>query len=223
MCVDADDTAKALLLLRLLGLQACPDSLIGKFESHDHFLTFGIERNPSISTNAHILLALLHMENNSTYIFQIEKCVRFLCRAWWESDGFLQDKWNISPYYPVMLICEGMVDYIHKWDSGDFATSNSTGLDPRVPLVVHQALTKLLQTQNADGSWGPRSSLEETSYATLAIKSLLTLPFTAELRDASLTAIEQAESYLRYTYSRGYISVRERLWIDKTLYSIETV
>lgn len=122
-----------------------------------------------------------------------------------------------------MLTCEGIVDYIHKWDSDAFATSSSSGLDPRVPLVVHQALTKLLRTQNADGSWGPRSSLEETSYATLAIKRLLTLPFRGELRDASLTAIEQAESYLRYTYSRGYISIRERLWIDKTLYSIVTV
>ncbi|GAQ46948.1 hypothetical protein AKAW_07141 [Aspergillus niger] len=119
-----------------------------------------------------------------------------------------ESSWNISPYYPVMLTCEGIVDYIHKWNSDAFATSSSTGLDARIPLVVHQALTKLLRTQNADGSWGPRSSLEETS---------------GELRDASLTAIEQAESYLRYTCSRGYISIRERLWIDKTLYSIETV
>ena len=103
MCVDADDTAKALLFLRLLGLPACPDSLISKFESHDHFLTFGIERNPSVSTNAHVLMALLHMENNSRYIFQIEKCVRFLCHAWWESDGFLQDKWVRNWLYHQML------------------------------------------------------------------------------------------------------------------------
>ncbi|GLB23060.1 hypothetical protein AtubIFM61612_003644 [Aspergillus tubingensis] len=218
MCVDADDTAKALLLLRLLGLPACPDSLISKFESHDHFLTFGIERNPSVSTNAHVLMALLHMENNSRYIFQIEKCVRFLCHAWWESDGFLQDKWVRNWLYHQML---GSIEQMLTHDA--FATSSSTGLDARIPLVVHQALTKLLRTQNADGSWGPRSSLEETSYATLAIKRLLTLPFRGELRDASLTAIEQAESYLRYTCSRGYISIRERLWIDKTLYSIETV
>ncbi|KAF9894881.1 hypothetical protein FE257_004502 [Aspergillus nanangensis] len=219
MCMDADDTAKTLTLLNLLGLPASPDALIDRFEACDYFLTFGLERNPSVSTNAHVLIALLHTQNPNRYIPQIEKCVQHLCRVWGASDCFVEDKWNISPYYPVMLICDGLLKYLRQWENEALTTT----LNPQVPLVLHQALTRILLNQNPDGSWGPRSSLEETSYAVLTVKRLLSLPFSPQLRDTSVQAVLNTESYLREQYSLGYVPTRERLWVDKTLYSIETV
>ena len=93
VCSDADDTAKVLTLLNLLGIQASPDLLIRQFESQDHFFTFSHERNPSVSTNSHVLITLLHMSQDNRYLSQIEKCVQYLCRAVWNSDGLIQDKW----------------------------------------------------------------------------------------------------------------------------------
>ncbi|KAF9894241.1 hypothetical protein FE257_007743 [Aspergillus nanangensis] len=95
MCVDADETAKTVFTLNWMGIPTSPDSLIDRFESSEYFLSYGHERNPSISTNAHVLLALLYAPETTRYTSQNAKCARYLCRVWWESDDLVHDKWNI--------------------------------------------------------------------------------------------------------------------------------
>ena len=90
---DADDTAFGLTTLNLIGKSVLADRLVQEFEASDHFKTYSMERNPSLSANCNVLNALLHTPEPEKYIKQIEKCTSFLCNQWWISDGKIEDKW----------------------------------------------------------------------------------------------------------------------------------
>jgi len=91
---DADDTAKAITTLEILGRRASPDNMIKKFEARDHFRTYGFERNPSFSANCNVLKALLHAQPSpNQYAAEIEKAIRFICNCWWGTHGNIADKW----------------------------------------------------------------------------------------------------------------------------------
>lgn len=90
---DVDDTAKGLLALSLLDQHVSPDAMIKVFEARDHFTTFGSERDPSLTSNLHVLLSLLNQPNRSHYHSQILKSALFVCRWWWNSDSIIKDKW----------------------------------------------------------------------------------------------------------------------------------
>lgn len=90
---DADDTAKGLLALDLLGRHLSPDRMIKVFEGRNHFTTFGSERDPSLTSNCHILLALLQQPDVAKYYPQIIKTANFVCEYWWSSDRRIRDKW----------------------------------------------------------------------------------------------------------------------------------
>lgn len=106
---DADDTAKGLLALDLMGRHLSPDRMIKVFEGSNHFTTFGAERDPSLTSNCHILLALLHQPDVSKYYPQITKTANFLCDFWWTTDGRIKDKWVSSSYYCYCLPCRFVV------------------------------------------------------------------------------------------------------------------
>ncbi|KAJ5907809.1 ent-kaurene synthase [Penicillium taxi] len=90
---EPDSTAKMLTALHLLGTSHSPANMIKCWEGPHHFVTYAGERNASCSTNAHILIALIHLSKDNEYSQFIEKCVRFLCKSWWDTDGILYDKW----------------------------------------------------------------------------------------------------------------------------------
>jgi hypothetical protein len=90
---DADDTAFGLTTLNLIGKATNADRLVQEFEASDHFKTYAMERNPSLSANCNVLNALLQTPEPGRYIKQIEKCTKFLCHQWWTSDGKIEDKW----------------------------------------------------------------------------------------------------------------------------------
>jgi len=94
---DADDTAKALTALALLGYPASCDSLLEKFEVESHFRCFPFEQSPSFSANCNVLLAFLHAPEPSQYLSQILKCVRYICYEWWNTDEAIKDKWVCRP------------------------------------------------------------------------------------------------------------------------------
>ncbi len=88
---DADDTAKTILSLNLLGIPTSPKRMIEEFEAPDHFRTYRYEQNGSFSANCNVLDALLHSNNPSDYISQIIKISRFLCHRF--DSGNICDKW----------------------------------------------------------------------------------------------------------------------------------
>ena len=90
---DADNTAKAISTLALLGRSASPQGLILRYETREYFKTFTHDRNPSFSTNCHVLKALLNLvPENSEQMPQIEKLIKFLCNCWWTTNGRIEDQ-----------------------------------------------------------------------------------------------------------------------------------
>ncbi len=91
MLPDADDTAKTVLCLNMLGRPVSPILMITTFQSENHFKTYDAERTASLSTNCNVLNALLHTASPSTYLREISDAAHFLCDSW--SNGLVKDKW----------------------------------------------------------------------------------------------------------------------------------
>ena len=97
---DADDTAKTITALQLMGYKVSYDALIEKFEKESYFQCFAHETAPSFSANCNILSAFCHAPDPSEYLPQILKCVRYICYEWWNSDEPIRDKWvRMSEYH----------------------------------------------------------------------------------------------------------------------------
>ena len=89
---DADDTAKTLLTLNLLGRAAMPDSMIDQFISESgSFRTYPGERDASLSANCNVLNALLYSLNVEVYGPCISSIATSLCNKWYS--GATRDKW----------------------------------------------------------------------------------------------------------------------------------
>ncbi len=88
---DADDTAKAILTLSIIGRNTNPQKMITEFDTGVHFRTYRGERNSSFSANCNVLHALLHIENPERYRSQILRAAEYICEAWCAGD--VKDKW----------------------------------------------------------------------------------------------------------------------------------
>lgn len=89
---DADDTAKSISSLYLLGRHDTnPDQMIKTFHNVDYFRTYQAERNPSFSANCNVLMALLHFRDPRNYTEIISKVTDYLSAAWFK--GSIRDKW----------------------------------------------------------------------------------------------------------------------------------
>lgn len=99
---DADDTAKTLSALNMMGFRKPATRMIEDFETETHFRTYPSERDSSFSANCNVLLALLHHPAPSQYTSQIKKVAGFLCNKWWNTDGAIKDKWVSNPF-PLLL------------------------------------------------------------------------------------------------------------------------
>ena len=92
MQADADDSAKVILTLNLLGQQVHAKSLTDHFRSENgHFCTYPGERDASVSANCNVLRALLEAPRPQDYITDITSILTFLCETWWS--GGIRDKW----------------------------------------------------------------------------------------------------------------------------------
>lgn len=89
---DADNTAKAISTLCLLGHTVSPQGLIIRHEAREYFKTYTQDRTPSFVTNCRVLKALLDLlPANSEQMPQVEKIVKFLCNYWWTTNGDIED------------------------------------------------------------------------------------------------------------------------------------
>jgi hypothetical protein len=91
MFTDVDDTAKTLEALHHLGFECSVTSLVHTFESSEHFVTYPGERNPSLSANCNVLIALLLCEDGVEHLPQIAKVTRYLTNVAFK--GKIREKW----------------------------------------------------------------------------------------------------------------------------------
>lgn len=209
---DADDTARTLMTLKLLGQDVNPAPMIRKFEASDHFRTYEMERNPSFSANCNVLLALLGLESVDQYLSQIEKTLTFLLQKW--DSGEVVDKWNISPQYSAMLMAEAFVRLLKRYDAGNLQLLPLRMVQEQIPVSLCRLLLRTLGDQQNDGSW--TTSLEDTSYSILIITQCLCLPWNTSLRDCLVGALSRGRGFIASQYPKD--QKNHRLWIEKTTF-----
>ncbi|PHH92562.1 hypothetical protein CDD83_6841 [Cordyceps sp. RAO-2017] len=210
---DADDKAKSIYSLRLLGQPASCESMLAAFESPRHFKTYHIESSESFSTDCNVLLALLAVEVPGRHITQISKALDFLFEAW--VSGKSSDKWNVELQYSMMLFAEALVRVLEAWDAGGLKGLSIELLRNQLPLATVQMAIRTLSAQAENGSWN--SSPEITAYALLTLKSLAALPWVAASFEGRIEAgMTQATEFLQR--NEGLWTKPEKNWVEKVAY-----
>ncbi len=144
---DSDDSALTFEMLTSFGRHVDIGGVLS-YEEEEYFRCFALEANPSISANIHVLGALrsagFEREHPS-----VKKILKYL-HASLNGSVFWNDKWHASPYYATAHA----VITIQNYDKE----------------LCKNAIEWIINTQNADGSWGFYSpTAEETAYAIQAI------------------------------------------------------
>ncbi|KAG8157377.1 hypothetical protein KVR01_012761 [Diaporthe batatas] len=210
---DVDDTAKGLICLNSLGHTVPTNDMINAFERDTHFQTFQNERDPSFSANCNALLALLCQGDLSSFSAQILKVVKFLSKIWWEADGPIKDKWNLSKLYPTMLMVEAFVRMIGLVDEGELPSDFlDQELKSKVAIPVFQAGLRTMMEQEPDGSWN--HSVEQTSYAVLILSESRRLRHFESVQSRIEECIDKATAFLRHA-----VVSPDPIWIEKVTYS----
>jgi len=191
---DGDDTAIVLKVLRGGGFPVQPQ-VLKLFEADDYFFTFPLERNQSVSTNAHVLHALRDCPDFPERERMRRKATAFL-EASRMAGSFWRDKWHVSSYYATGRVILAL--------AGSGAAAERL-LDPAVDW--------LLETQHEDGSWSEfdaNGTCEETAYA---IQALASVPrFSRAVR----TATVRGSNYL---WERIDEHNYPEMWVGKGLYA----
>ncbi|KAI9886142.1 MAG: hypothetical protein M1823_002045 [Watsoniomyces obsoletus] len=212
---DADDTAKTILTLNLLGKPACPKRMITYFKAnHGHLMTYLAERNPSFSANCNGLMALLHAPDVQEHAASISALAAFLCDGWW--DGTVQDKWNLSPQYSMMLLASALMRLLRLWDDGRLPELPEDLMRNRVPVVLTQILNQTLFTQDASGAWGSGASHEVTAYAVLTLSELACLPWVSLVGDEITYVIQAGRDAL--IRCKDSWAQPQYVWVEKVTY-----
>jgi halimadienyl-diphosphate synthase len=144
---DSDDTSLVYEVLKRFGRDIDLEAVL-RYETTGHFRTYMVESNPSISANIHVLGALREAGLEAQHP-AVQKVLAFLRRT--QTLGlFWLDKWHTSPYYATA-----------------HAIIAAAGLDDN---LLEDAIYWILETQNADGSWGYyMPTAEETAYCLQAL------------------------------------------------------
>jgi halimadienyl-diphosphate synthase len=186
---DADDTALTLSVLHRYGYPISAGPL-RPFEGINFFFTFPLERDPSVTTNAHVLEVLQAVAPFPRQHVIQQKVLKYLRDARVDGDHWV-DKWHGSPFY---------------------ATAHAVfALTAPAPDACLPAYHWLRNSQREDGSWGwfSQGTPEETAYA---VQALMLAP--AEFRAGMREQLGRAAAYLNETEGEPVIP----MWVGKTLY-----
>ena len=92
-------------------------------------------------------------------------------------------------------------------------------------IVLFQILTRTLQSQNEDGSWGKKGNREETAYALITLANVDSLPFVTPIAGQIETAISKGRKYLNATGALENLKLtpNDYVWSGKIAYGVEHV
>jgi len=184
---DGDATSVTYKVLKRFGRSVDIEGLL-HYEEEDVFRCYALEANPSVSTNVHVLGALLQAGRDADDP-AVLKALGFLGRAR-TMQLFWFDKWHVSPYYPTahaIIACARMHDEL-----------------------VADAVFWMLSMQNGDGSWGYYlPTAEETAYCLQAL-----LVWQRAGKPVPKDRLKRAEAWLLDHTRPPY----PPLWIGKSLY-----
>jgi halimadienyl-diphosphate synthase len=186
---DSDDTALTLSVLHRYGFPISAGPL-RPFEGVNFFFTFPLERDASVTANAHVLEVLQAAPPFPRQHVIQQKVLKYLRDARVDGDHWV-DKWHGSPFY---------------------ATAHAVfALTASAPDLCMPAFKWFSKSQREDGSWGwfNQGTAEETAYAVQALM-LAPAEFRAEIKEQ----LRRAAAYLNETEGEPVIP----MWVGKTLY-----
>ena len=194
---DLDDSAITFkMLFRAAQLYDDPRYLVSldflpTYAEKDHFRTFRFETDASLSSNIHLLDALVACGDGPTVSAAIERILAFMRRTR-SLKAFWFDKWHASPYYVTA----------HAILAASFARE-----------LIEDAVFWMVNTQNADGSWGHYGcpSVEESAYALQCL-----LIYQRKTGKVPRETLDRAATFLR-----AHQNDRDHppFWISKTLFA----
>ncbi|CAF9930592.1 hypothetical protein IMSHALPRED_008227 [Imshaugia aleurites] len=120
-----------------------------------------------------------------------------------------------------MLMAKAFVRLIRLWEQGLVPVPNDPSIRDKVIISLFQALTRTLQSQNADGSWGSGQRCETTAYAVITLTKLASLSSAPRVRMQSTLAIKNGRDYLSENYLP--FSEPELVWTGKTTSGVSTL
>jgi halimadienyl-diphosphate synthase len=188
---DGDDTSVCFEVLSEFGSAPEIEAVLS-YEEENWFRCYGLEANPSVGVNIHVLGALRAGGHTGKHL-SVRKVLAFI-RSQRMSNGYWLDKWHVSPYYTAahaVILCRGFDD-----------------------ALCQETVEWMLKTQQADGSWGStgQPTAEETAYCIQAL-----CIWRAHGGNVPPGRIEQASFWLRKNSLPPY----PPMWIDKSLYCPE--
>lgn len=187
--IDSDDVAVAFNFLDSMGEKPDP-RVFDEWEKDGFYQCFEYERDPSLSSNIHILDAIKNLKGYRKRDDAVDKILSFL-ESRRMGEGFWQDKWHLSPFY----VTSHAVMAVH-------------GLNEK---LVEDAVSWILENQKPNGMWGfNNGTKEETAYA------LWTLLYY----DDYVTPVDEQiliEGLAKLVHGGG-AAKHEELWIAKGLY-----
>jgi halimadienyl-diphosphate synthase len=189
---DSDHTSVVYEVLLRFGIQKDLATVM-IYEEQDYFRCFDLEANPSVSANTHVLGALGQSGLDQTNA-SVQKVLRFMQKMK-GSNAYWVDKWHVSPYYATshaIIACTGLANEL-----------------------VEDSVQWILQTQNADGSWGTYlPTAEETAYALQALWI-----WNERVARVPRGALQDGARWLKEHMDLPY----PPLWIGKCLYNPKLV
>lgn len=112
-----------------------------------------------------------------------------------------------------MLLAQAFVKVLSLWEQKKLEALDTQLLRDKALVVLFQALIRILQSQQGNGSWS--NCFEATAYAVIALANLASLPFIENIRHQVNLAVQQGREYLN---TRDLESGPEYLWIEKVTY-----
>lgn len=195
---DGDTTSMVYDVLTRFGRNVDVRGLMFWREEDGRFRCFGLEANPSLSTNVHALGALRQAGYEAQHD-SVQQVLRFLRQAQ-AGHPFWFDKWHASPYYTT---CHAIIAAAGYADE-----------------LVTNAIEWVLNTQNEDGSWGfydNTPSAEETAYCLQAL-AVWKRQGSGD-QEISTDILKRGAAWLQEHMDDPY----PWLWIGKSLYCPELV
>ena len=113
-----------------------------------------------------------------------------------------------------MLMAQVFTRLLELWDSGLVPVPSDASIREKVIISLFQALTRLLQTQNPDGSWGRGQRCETTAYAVLTVARLSCLSSAPRVKSQITQSIDSGRHFLLVNFSP--FSEADPVWHGKT-------
>lgn len=161
----------------------------------NYYQTYAIERNPSISTNIHMLAVLA--KANSPHLTGVLNWLQDQCNQ----KEYVKCKWHTSQFYAM----------------GELARSLGHIDHPIAKKLVLWAGNYLLTSQKTNGGWGTQSSsIEETSYAVLGLARVYQILLNEGKENKNIyQALLKAKHFLLHSTIEY-----QPFWIGPSLYCV---